>query len=47
MKVCLVFHISILELAAKDLLPGHISPPPSLAEIDGKEEYMVQEVLYS
>lgn len=44
MEIYPVFHGSLLEPATKDLLPGQISLPPPLEEIDGEEEYTVQEV---
>lgn len=47
MKVHSVFQVSLLEPATEDLFQGQISPPLPLVEIDGKEDYTVQEVLDS
>ena len=44
-KVHPVRHISALEPAASDSYPGQIVLPPPPVEIDGKEEWEVEEVL--
>ena len=40
-----VRHISVLEPAANDLYPGQVVQPPPPVEIDGEEEWEVEEVL--
>lgn len=47
MKIHTVIHVSLLEPVAKDPLLRQISPPPPPVEVDGKKEYIVQEVLDS
>ena len=44
-KIHPVQHISELEPAANDPDPGQIIPPPPAVEIDGEEEWEVEEVL--
>ena len=44
-KVHPVRHVSKPELAANDPYPGQIIPPPPLMEINGEEEWEVEEVL--
>ena len=44
-KVHPVRHVSELEPAANDSYPGQITPPPPPVEIDGEEEWEVEEVL--
>ena len=47
MKIHNVFHVSLLDLAANDLLEGQIFPPPPPVDVEGEEEWQVQEVLNS
>ena len=42
-----VFHVSLLEHAAGDPLPGQRSPPPPAIIVDGEEEWEVERVLDS
>ena len=44
-KVHPMRHISELELAVNNPYPGQIAPPPPPVEIDGEEEWEVEEVL--
>ena len=47
MKIHPVFHISLLEPAASDPLPGQIQPPPPpvIIDEDGEPEYEVDEIV--
>ena len=47
MKIHPVFYISLLELAATDLLPGQTQPPPPPTIIDDEPEYEVDEIVNS
>jgi hypothetical protein len=47
MKIHPVFHISLLELAPSEPLPGQIQTPPPPVIIEEIEEYAVEEVLDS
>ena len=42
-----VFHVSLLEHASDDPLPGQQSPPPPAVVVDGQEEWEVERVLDS
>ena len=42
-----VFHVSLLEHASDDPLPGQQSPPPPAVIVDGQEEWEVERVLDS
>jgi hypothetical protein len=47
MQIHPVFHVSLLEHAADNPYPGHRIPPPPPVEVDGEEEYLVDEILDS
>ena len=47
MQVHPVFHVSLLEPAAQDPLPGQQQPPPPPVEIDGEQEWFVDSILDS
>ena len=40
-----VFHVSLLEPAANDPYPGQLQPPPPPVEVDGEEEWLVDDIL--
>ena len=39
-----VFHVSLLEPYRANTIPGRTMPPPPTIEIDGNEEYEVEEI---
>lgn len=45
MKIHPVFHVSLLEPASSDPLPGQIEPPPPPVVVEGEDEYAIQEIL--
>jgi hypothetical protein len=47
MKIHPVRHVSELEMAADDAYPGQQVPPPPPVEVDGEQEWEVEEVLDS
>ncbi|KAH0605690.1 uncharacterized protein H6S33_004912 [Morchella sextelata] len=47
MKIHLVFHVSLLSPAANDPLPGQKQLPPPPVEIEGQEEWEVEDILDS
>jgi len=47
MKIHPVFHISLLEPASADPLPGQIQPPPPPVIIEDEPEWEVEEILDS
>ena len=47
MKIHNVFHVSLLEISAKDPYPGQVIPPPPPIEVAGENEWEVEEVLDS
>ncbi len=47
MKIHLVYHVSLLELYHASTILGIIYDPPPLIEIDGKQEYEVENNLDS
>lgn len=44
-KIHKVFHVSLLEPAAKDALEEQIIPPPPPIEVKKEEKYEVNEIL--
>src|SRR5262249_366633 len=47
MRIHDVFHVSLLSLANENPYPGQHIPPPPPIEVDGGEEYEVDEILDS
>lgn len=47
MKIHPVFHVSLLDPVNKDPVPGQILPPPPPVEVEGEEEFEIEEVLDS
>ena len=48
MKIYPVFHVNLLEPAARDdPIPGHVAPEPPPVEIEGSPEWEVLEILDS
>jgi len=45
MQIHPVFHVSKLNPVAVDPLPGQVTPPAPPIEVDGDEEYEVEEIL--
>ena len=42
-----VFHVSLLEPYRANTIPGRTAPPPPTIEIDGNQEFEVEEILDS
>src|SRR5690606_41852111 len=47
LKIHHVQNVSLLDPASKDPFPGQLIPPPPPIEVDGEEEYYVDEILDS
>jgi hypothetical protein len=47
MKIHLVFHISLLEPYHTFIIQGKIHDPPPPIEVNGEQEYEVEDILYS
>ena len=47
MKIHPVFHVSLLSPVPQDSHPDHVPPPPPPVEVDGEEEYEVEDILDS
>lgn len=47
MKLQPVFHVSLLDPVNQDPVPGQTIPPPPLIEVEGEEEYQIEEILDS
>jgi len=47
MRIHDVFHVSLLEPFVPNTIPGRVAAPPPVVEVDGKDEYEVEEILDS
>jgi hypothetical protein len=47
MKIQIVFHVSLLKLYHTSTIPRRIYDPPPLIEINGEQEYEMEDILDS